>query len=215
MIILGHNLHHNNYPERITSAQRNLDRRMEDNTRNLTTVRLPNVKGLAERIQKICSPYDIRKVFTSGSTPRRYLFRVKPPMDFNMTKNCVYSTSCSCGKIYKNETDRPLKVRLEEHRKAVIQGEIKKSGMADHIWKEKGNHLPVRDKYKIIDSAEHWKIRRLNESAHMLGYNDLLSRPSIELITIWEPIIKKARWKKIWLWAQVKKSYIIVVILVK
>ena len=25
----------------------------------------------------------------------------------------------------------------------------------------------------------------------MLGYNDLLSRPSIELNTIWEPIIKK------------------------
>ena len=29
----------------------------------------------------------------------------------------------------------------------------------------------------------------------MLGYNDL-SRPSIELNTIWEPIIKKARLKK-------------------
>ena len=46
---------------------------------------------------------------------------------------------------------------------------------------------------EIIDRAEHWRIRRLKESAHMLGYNDLLSRPSIELNTIWEPIIKKAR----------------------
>ena len=26
------------------------------------------------------------------------------------------------------------------------------------------------------------------ESAYMLGYNDLLNRPSIELNTIWEPI---------------------------
>ena len=49
----------------------------------------------------------------------------------------------------------------------------------------------------MIDRAEHWRIRRLKESAHMLGYNDLLSRPSIELNTIWEPIIKKARIKKI------------------
>ena len=32
----------------------------------------------------------------------------------------------------------------------------------------------------------------LKESAHMLGYCDLLSRPSIEMNTIWEPIIKKA-----------------------
>ena len=87
----------------------------------------------------------------------------------------------------------------------VVRGEIEKSGMADPIWKEKENHLPLWYKVEIIDRAEHWRIRRLRESAHMLGYNDLLSRPSIELNTIWELIIKKARWKKIWIWAQVKK----------
>ena len=124
--------------------------RIEDNTRKLTTACLPYIKGLAERIQKICSPYDIRTVFSSGSTLRIYLFRVKPPMEFNMIKNCVYSIPCSCGKIYKGETGRPLKVRLEEHRK-VVGGEIEKSGMADHIWKEKGNHLPLWDKVEIID----------------------------------------------------------------
>ena len=185
-------LRHNNYPERITSSPRNLDRRMEDDTRKLTRVCLPYVKGLTERIQKICSPYDIRTVFTSGSTLRRYIFRVKPPTEFNMTKNCVYSIPCSCGKIFKGETDCPLKVRLEEHRKAVVRGEIEKSSMPDHIWKEKGNHLPLWDKVEIIDRAERWRIRRLKESAHLLGYNDRLSRPSIELNTISEPIIKMA-----------------------
>ena len=143
MISLRHNLRRNNYPESITSAPRNLDSRKKDNTRKLTTVCLPYVKGLAERIQKICSPYDIRTIFTSGSTLRRYFFRVKPPTEFNMIKNYVYSIPCSCGKIYKGETGRPLKVRLEEHRKAVVRGEIEKSGMVDHIWKEKGKHLPL------------------------------------------------------------------------
>ena len=47
---------------------------------------MPDIKWLAERTQKICSPYGIRKVFTSGSTLRRYLFRVKPPTEFNMTR---------------------------------------------------------------------------------------------------------------------------------
>ena len=65
--------------------------------------------------------------------------------------------------------------------------------MADHIWKAKGNHLLLWDEAEIIDRAEHWRIRRLKESAHMLGYNDLLSRPSKEMNTIWEPIIKKVR----------------------
>ena len=132
-------------------------------------------------------------VFTSGSTLRRYLFHVNLPTKFNMIKNCVYSIPCSCVKIYKGETGRPLKVRLEEHRKAVVRGEIEKLGMADHIWKEKENHLLLWDKVEIIDWAEHWRIRRHKESAHMLGYNDLLGIPSIDLNTIWEPIIKKAR----------------------
>ena len=143
MISLRHNLHCNNYPERITSAPRNLDRRKKDNTRKLTMVCLPYVKRLAKRIQKICSPYDIRTVFTSDSTLRGYLFRIKPLTEFNMIKNGVYSIPCSCGKIYKGESGRPLKVRLEEHWKAVVQGEIEKSDMVDHIWKEKGNHLPL------------------------------------------------------------------------
>ena len=65
--------------------------------------------------------------------------------------------------------------------------------MSSGLLQEKGNHLPLWDKIEIIDRAEHWRIRRLKESAHMLGYNDLLSRPSIELNTMWEPIIKKAR----------------------
>ena len=120
------------------------------------------------------------------------------PIDnlMEMLTFCVettYPIPCSCGKIYKCETGRPLKVRLEEHRKAVVRGEIEKSGMADHIWKERGNHLPLWDKVEIIDRAEHWRIRHLKESAHILGYNDLLSRPSIDLNTIWEPIIKKSK----------------------
>ena len=73
-----------------------------------------------------------------------------------MIKNCVYSIPCSCGKIYKGETGRPLKIRLEEHRKAVVRSDIEKLDMTDHIWKEKGNHQPLRDKVEIIDKTEHW-----------------------------------------------------------
>ena len=160
MISLRHNLHRNNYLERKTSAPRNLDR-IEDNTRKLTTVCLPYVKGLAERIQNICSPYDIRAVFKSGSTLRRHLFRIKPPTEFNMIKNCVYSLLCSCGKIYKGETGHPLKVRLEEHRKAVVRDKIEKSDNADHIWKEKGNHLPLWEKIEIIGGLDALKNQHI------------------------------------------------------
>ena len=112
--------------------------------------------------------------------------------EFNMIKNSVYSIPCCCGKIYKGDRGRPRNIRLE-HRKAVVRGEIEKSGIADHIWKEKRKHLRLWDEVEIIDRAEHWRIRRLKVSAHMLGSNDLLSRPSIEMNTILKPIIKKVR----------------------
>ena len=161
----------NNYPESITSATINQDHKTEEDTRKLTTVCLPYVRG-----------FDIRTTFRSESTLRRHLLRVKPPAEYY--KNCVYSIPCSCGKVYKGETCRPLKIRLEEHCKAVIRGEIEKSGMADHIWRKKGNHLPLWEEVEIIDREEKWKRRRLKESAHMIGYSNLLSGPSIEMNTI-------------------------------
>ena len=103
-----YDLHRKNYPEHITSSPRNLYRRLEDDTRKLTTVCLLYIKGLAERIKKICSPYDIRTIFTCGSTLWNYLFRVKSPTDFNMTKKCIYSIPCSFSKVYKGETCHPL-----------------------------------------------------------------------------------------------------------
>ena len=50
MISLRRNFYRYDYPEHITSAPRNLDRRIEDNTRKLATVCLPYVKGVVERI---------------------------------------------------------------------------------------------------------------------------------------------------------------------
>ena len=50
-----------------------------------------------------------------------------------------------------------------------------------HLW----------DEVKKIDN-EHWRIRRPKEAVYLLGYSDLLSRPSIEMNTIWNPVIKKA-----------------------
>ena len=66
-------------------------------------------------------------------------------------------------------------MRLQEHQKAITHGEVEKSGMADHIWTEKGDHRPLWDHVEIIDKEHHWKIRKLQESAHMLGHKNLLS----------------------------------------
>ena len=147
---LRHNLHRNNYPVSITSAPRNLERTIENDNLKIHYSILSYVKSLAKRIQKIWRPYDIRTILKSWSTFRKYLFRVKLPTEFDITKKCMYSIPCSCSKIYKGETCCQIRIRLEEHRKAVLGGEIEKSCMADHIWKEKWNHLGTNDQKGLI-----------------------------------------------------------------
>ena len=122
---LRDNLHRNKNSENIRSAPRNLDRMTKNNTRKVIIFSLPYVKGLAEMIQKISSPSDIKTIFRSGLTLRKHLFRVKLRTEY-MIKNYVYSIPCNYGKVYKCETCRPLKIRLKEHWKEIIIGEIEK-----------------------------------------------------------------------------------------
>ena len=65
------------------------------------------------------------------------IFRVKSSTRFNMTKNYTYSIQYNGVKVYKGKTCCPLKIKLEEHLKAVVRGEIEKPNMTDHILKEK------------------------------------------------------------------------------
>ena len=66
MISLKHDLHHNNYPECIILAPRNLDRRIEDNTRKLTTVCQPYVKGSKRYVDHMTSGRYSQVVQLSG-----------------------------------------------------------------------------------------------------------------------------------------------------
>ena len=109
-----------------------------------------------------------------------------------ITKYCMYSISCSCGKVYKGGACRPLKVRLKENRKAICRGQVEKLDIADHIWKEKRNHLPLWDETIIVEGEEQWKRRCLKEAEHILCYSDLLSRLNIEMNTIRKPFTKNS-----------------------
>ena len=73
----------------------------------------------------------------SDTILRTNLYQVKSPIEYDTTKNCVYSLLSSSGKVYKGETYHPIKVKLKEHRKAVVPDKIENSGVADYIWKEK------------------------------------------------------------------------------
>ena len=44
-------------------------------------------------------------------------------------------------------------------RTIVARGKVEKSGVANHIWKEKGDKCPLWDQAEIIDKEHHQKTR--------------------------------------------------------
>ena len=104
---------------------------------------IPYIKGTSESIKRICEQYNIRVTYGKFNTLKSVLTKVKPPIDKLHTKNCVYNIVCTCGMTYTGETKRPLTVRIEEHKKAVIKGETHKSKLAEHIWSANGDHIPL------------------------------------------------------------------------
>ena len=73
----------NGYPAHIIrSAQRPIGAKVEVETLKYT-ICLPYVSGLSEDVKRVCRKFDIRTVFTTISTLRQQLTRVKdvdPPL---------------------------------------------------------------------------------------------------------------------------------------
>ena len=72
------------------------------------TICLPYVAGLSENLRRVCRKYGIRTVFTTISTLRQQLTRVKDMDPLLKRAGVVYKIPCSCGQ----ET---LETRLKEH----------------------------------------------------------------------------------------------------
>ena len=61
-------------------------------------------------------------------------------------KSGIYQINCKdCEKIYIRKTKRDLETRVKEHFRNIKNGEIEKSAIAAHVWKEKHtkDHKPV------------------------------------------------------------------------
>ena len=97
---------------------------------------LPYVKGLSEKIQRICHKLQLRTIFKLSNTLRKQLVHVKAPIATEKRKGVVYEVSCKDYEyVYIGETKRILKKRLPEHKAAVKKGD-EKYGITIHVWKK-------------------------------------------------------------------------------
>ena len=104
-------------------------------------VGLPYIKGLSERIGRMCRPLGIHTTFTSRNTLRKSLTKVKGRPGVLDVKGVVYSIPCAdCPATYIaiGETGRTLKVRMAEHKRAV-KSKDPLNGIAVHVQKTARN----------------------------------------------------------------------------
>jgi predicted GIY-YIG superfamily endonuclease len=83
----------------------------------------------------------------------------------HLTKHCVYSIPCDCGRCYIGETSRPLEVRIKEHKYNLTQGLLEKSKLAQHAYEE-GHRIRWKEA-KVLQIESNTAYRKYKEAAHM------------------------------------------------
>ena len=100
---------------------------------------LPYIKGVSEKIDRICAPLGIRTVFKSHNTLGQLLMKVKAETPEDLKKGVVYKVPCAdCTNINIGETGRNLRMRLKEHQYAVKRKD-EKNGITIHAQQSEHN----------------------------------------------------------------------------
>jgi hypothetical protein len=112
-----------------------------------------------------------------------------PVRDVHQTKQCAYSIPCDCGRCYIGETSRPLEVHIKEHKYNLTQGQLQKSKLGQHAYKE--GHKICWNEAKVLQTEPNTTYRKYKESAHMSLIDNLISQPSLDISPIWTPLIQQ------------------------
>ena len=174
-------------------ALRGRRNKTSENRENKKYVSLPYVKGLSEKISRTLSKHNIIVAHKSNRTIKDILCHPKDKITEEEKKGIIYKVNCLCGKSYIGETGRPLSTRMKEHRKAVVNGELNKSAIAEHCYKC-GQQIDWANAMAIGHESDFWR-RKIKESIKIKCYgtgpNSGINRDNgFEIGHAWDSIIK-------------------------
>ena len=111
---------------------------------------LPYMQGISERISRILRQQQIQAAFKPLRTVKSWFSRPKAQEKADWPQyGIVYKTSCTnCSFAYYGQTERPLKTRITEHKRAV--------SMLDHDSKischvHENNHKWILEVSELLD----------------------------------------------------------------
>ena len=129
-------------------------------------VSLPYVKGLSEKLSSILKPFNV-KIAPRNTNDLSHLFKsAKDPTPKLETAHVVYNIPCiDCTANYIGTTKRPLKNRIQEHKKDVYNPPEKWTALTKHTWRQ--DHKFNFDQVKIVDRSNNYKKRMILEMTHI------------------------------------------------
>ena len=139
------------------------------------SVTLPYLGGLSECLRRVLSPLAIQVTFCPFRTLQQELVHPKDPVPVNRRKGVVYSIPCTeCPRAYIRQTGRSLDHQLQEHRRALKNGDVAASAIAEHAFS--CNHKVDLSKASVIDAHPHTQTRCMLESWHIQHHPASLNR---------------------------------------
>ncbi len=118
---------------------------------------------------------DIQVRFRANTTLRRMLVRPKDPVPPVEQVGVIYKIPCmDCTKAYIGQSGRTLAMRLKEHQRAVQNGDVNASAIAEHIWHDQ--HRIDWSAAEIVDSERYLCPKLMLESWHIHSEQDPLNR---------------------------------------
>ena len=128
-----------------------------------------------EAIRRILDPLGVKVVFRPLRTLRQMLVRPKDPVPVDERKGVVYSIPCvECSSVYIGQTGRSLKQRVSEHRRALKNGDIQASALAEHVLKT--GHAVDLSQSEVLDHHQHTTTRCMLESWYIQHNQAALNR---------------------------------------
>ena len=167
----------NGYPTGFIHRYSNVEpgRESASRSRPKTSLTVPYISGLSETLRRILLPLIIKVIFSPLYTLRRRLVHPKNPIPSNQHKGIVYQIPCSdCNKVYIGQSGRCLNHRLPEHRRAIRNGNVTASALAEHVWST--GHYVDLSSAEVIDSNPYVTTRCLLESWHIQNHPNTLNR---------------------------------------
>ena len=94
------------------------------------------------------------------------LVYLKDPVPVEEHNEVVYSISCvECTSLYIGQTGRSLKQHVSEHRRALKNGDIQTSTLAEHVFKS--GHAVDLSQSEVLDHHQHTITRCMLESSYI------------------------------------------------